>query len=167
MVSNFDKSSEFGKKGEKAGIEILEELFAGGIFNDVSLDKEYQKLDIDLIIKYEYEDYKIEIKTDKTAYKNLFLEVISSLERGTPGWFSITEADYIFYGFSLSGDIYFIPVSFLRELLEERSFCEKEAYENVGAGTKTSVGVIVPVSFVSDYYIGNFKSIYDKYIGGN
>lgn len=164
MATNFEDSSEFGKLGEKAGIEILQGMFDASEIKDVSLDKEYQKIDVDLIINHNNKEYKVEIKTDKTYHKNLFLEIVSSFERNTLGWFAYTEADYLFYGFSESGDVYLIPILELRGLTEENSFCEKEAKENVGQNIKTSIGIIVPLSYVSEYKIGNYKEIYNKHL---
>lgn len=82
----------------KLGEEIVKKIFEdkGYTVKDVSNDKEWQELDIDLLVyKNDKLIYKIEVKTEERALqtKNVFIETKSN--KGL-GWIWITDADFIY-----------------------------------------------------------------------
>ena len=89
----------------KEGLEVQEivktHLEQSGItVIDVSQDKEYQKVDIDFILKKYPQETTLEVKKDKSLYRtgNIFIEC--GFQRGnfySAGWAKYCEADYICY----------------------------------------------------------------------
>ncbi len=112
---------------------------------------EYQAKDIDLLWTTNKRTFKIEIKGDrwhKTG--NFFFETHSNKERGTPGCFMYTEADYVFYYFIEPGKLYCLPMPATREwfVLHKNKFSERETTTPVSGGIYTTVGRLVPISKV-------------------
>lgn len=119
---------------------------------NVEDDKDFQKQDVDLlwIHKGSNTEYmrKVEIKGDR-YYKtgNFFLETESNREKGTPGCFLYTEADYIFYYFIDTRELNVIPVQKSRKWFMDNihRFEEKLLSTKVGeVGYYTSAGRLVP-----------------------
>lgn len=119
---------------------------------NVEDDEEYQKKDIDLIWRYEMNgrkyEQRIEVKGDRYHHTgNVFLETISNRERNNPGCFMYSEADYFFYYFVESRELYIIPLRRAREWFKENMhrFEEKCLSTKVGNYTYyTSAGRLVP-----------------------
>ena len=119
---------------------------------NVEDDEEYQKKDIDLIWRYKMNgrkyEQRIEVKGDRYHHTgNVFLETISNRERNNPGCFMYSEADYFFYYFVESRELYIIPLRRAREWFKENMhrFEEKCLSTKVGNYTYyTSAGRLVP-----------------------
>lgn len=116
--------------------------------DNVEDNREYQKLDIDLIWTTTDGSYKIEIKGDryhKTG--NFFLETHSNKERNTPGCFIYTEADFVFYYFVTSRVLYQLPMAETRKWFMENinRFRERSTTTKVGNSYYTTVGRLVPI----------------------
>lgn len=120
---------------------------------NVEAQPEYQSLDIDLIWTTRKRTWKVEIKGDrwhKTG--NFFFETDSNRERGTPGCFMYTAADYLFYYFVTPADLYCLPMPITREwfLKNMQRFPRRETTTPVGGGSYTTVGRLVPIRVVLD-----------------
>ena len=119
---------------------------------NVENDPKYQRMDVDLIWITHDARYQIEIKGDRWHRTgNFFFETVSNKERGTPGCFLYTEADYIFYYFITPRTLYILPMPKTREwfLANEDRFRIKETTTPVGNGQRyTTVGRLVPIGEV-------------------
>ncbi|WP_242054399.1 histidine phosphatase family protein [Nostoc sp. FACHB-888] len=83
---------------------------------NVENDPDYQRRDIDLIWTTHSSEILIEIKGDRwNKTRNLFFETHSNLEKGTPGCFLYTEADWLFYYFVNTRQLYRLPMPKTRE----------------------------------------------------
>ncbi|MHC0068050.1 hypothetical protein ACWATR_35050 [Nostoc sp. UIC 10890] len=119
--------------------------------NNVESDPNYQHKDIDLIWTTQTGEILIEIKGDRwNKTRNLFFETHSNLERGTPGCFMYTEADWLFYYFVNTRQLYRLPMSKTREwfLITMRRFRERATITPVGSSYYTTVGRLVPITTV-------------------
>ncbi len=112
---------------------------------------EYQALDIDLIWTTQKRTWKLEIKGDRWhGTGNFFFETDSNRERGTPGCFMYTAADYLFYYFVTPAELYCLPMPATREwfLANLQRFRQRETTTPVPGGTYTTVGRLVPIRVV-------------------
>ena len=111
---------------------------------------EYQSQDVDLIWKTTKREIGVEIKSDTySGDRNFFLETISNKEKGTPGSFLYTSADYVFYYFVKPKKLFVLPMPKTREwfLKNMRDFREAVTETDVGNGEYyTTVGRLVPIS---------------------
>lgn len=118
---------------------------------NVEDDPDYQRRDIDLIWTTQTGEILIEIKGDRwNKTRNLFFETHSNLERGTPGCFMYTEADWLFYYFVNTRQLYRLPMPKTREwfLITMRRFRERSTTTPVGSSYYTTVGRLVPITTV-------------------
>ncbi|MFP4318792.1 MAG: hypothetical protein ACLFQ7_07470 [Phormidium sp.] len=118
---------------------------------NVEDDPEYQQMDVDLLWHLEGACLKVEIKGDryhKTG--NFFFETHSNHERGTPGCFLYTEADWLFYYFVTPRTLYQLPMPETRDwfLKHRQQFRERSTRTPVGSGFYTTVGRLVPIAQV-------------------
>ena len=112
---------------------------------------DFQKADIDLIWVSKRGTDTIEIKADRWQETgNFFFETESNKERGTPGCFLYTEANYVFYYFVNSRMLYILPMPQTREwfLANKDRFEERETTTPAGSGSYTTVGRLVPIETV-------------------
>lgn len=106
LTHSFYQDREQGDKGEAWVKKFLEQKEGVTLYKcntpafmsidvDFTTDYELSKSnDVEEILKTEFP--LIEVKTDTSDCINQCLEVISNLEKQSPGWSLITEADYIF-----------------------------------------------------------------------
>ena len=121
-----------------------------GVVN-VENNPDFQKADIDLIWVSKRGTDTIEIKADRWQETgNFFFETDSNKERGTPGCFLYTEANYVFYYFVNSRMLYILPMPQTREwfLANKDRFEERETTTPAGGGSYTTVGRLVPIETV-------------------
>jgi len=119
---------------------------------NVEKDEHFQNKDIDILWLYRKKEElltkKIEVKTDRYAHTgNIFLETISNETKNTPGCFLYTEADWIFYYFIDSKELYILPVTATRKWFatESNRFREKRvSTSNKGEIWYYSRGTLVP-----------------------
>lgn len=114
---------------EIASAEITKYLqTTGWTVTNVERDKEYQALDIDLVINREEEQYTVEIKGDQYGSKtsNYFCETISNTSKNTPGCFYATQSDYIFYYFLDTFELHVIPTKEAQKWLKENEYRYKK-----------------------------------------
>ena len=118
---------------------------------NVEGDEAYQKIDVDLLWTTIARDYAVEIKADRWHETgNFFFETVSNKERGTPGCFLYTEADFLFYYFVEPRTLYILPVPRVRDwfLKNVERFEQRETTTPVGGEHYTTVGRIVPIELV-------------------
>ncbi|MEH2464687.1 hypothetical protein [Nostoc sp.] len=118
---------------------------------NVEDDPDYQRRDIDLIWTTQTGEILIEVKGDRwNKTRNLFFETHSNLEKGTPGCFMYTEADWLFYYFVNTRQLYKLQMPKTREwfLITMRRFRERSTTTPVGSSYYTTVGRLVPITTV-------------------
>ncbi|MBF9254712.1 hypothetical protein I2I11_15510 [Pontibacter sp. 172403-2] len=112
----------------------------------------YQARDIDLLWQFSHKgtikEVSIEIKGDrwhKTG--NYFFETISNEDKGTPGCFLYTEANYIYYYFVEEKELHVLPMPATRNwfLQHLHEFKERKTSTPVANGNSyITVGRLVP-----------------------
>ena len=118
---------------------------------NVEDDPAYQKLDVDLLVTTDRGLTKIEVKGDryhKTG--NFFFETHSNKERGTPGCFMYTEANWVFYYFVTPRTLHLLPMPATREWFVANidRFRERSTTTKAGNGFYTTVERLVPITVV-------------------
>lgn len=118
LKNNFKNDLERGKVGEEIVKSFLGDLDWVTDLNDVRDDKEYQKQDIDFVVKT---SYSIEVKTDSLAHitGNLAYEYISNKNYNSVGCFEKTKSDYIYYYLTESKELYIIDTIMLQQYVSE------------------------------------------------
>jgi hypothetical protein len=120
--------------------------------HDVSLDPRFQHRGVDLL--WERADGAItgvEVKGDRQGQRgNFFFELVSNLEKDTPGCFLYSLADLLVYVFLERREVHCLPLAATREwfLARAKDFELKSTRTRTGALLYTTVGAIVPVSRV-------------------
>ncbi len=118
---------------------------------NVEKSPDFQRRDIDLFWSTNTKKLLIEIKGDRYhGTGNFFFETKSNKQKGTPGCFLYTQADWLFYYFITPGTVYCLPMPATREwfLLYFEQFKERETITTVGNGQYTTVGRLVPIKRV-------------------
>lgn len=119
---------------------------------NVEHEPTFQRRDIDLIWTTPMGEVLVEIKGDrwhKTG--NFFFETHSNKEKGTPGCFMYTEANWLFYYFVTPRTLYMLPMPMTREWFAANTnhFRERSTTTQVfGGGYYTTVGRLVPIRSV-------------------
>jgi NTP pyrophosphatase (non-canonical NTP hydrolase) len=125
---------------------------------NVESDPYFQERDIDLVWRAKDQqdrprEVTIEIKGDRWHETgNFFFETVSNKARNTPGCFVYTRADYVFYYFVETHQLYVLPMPETREWF----LAHQEIYRQVETTTAQSggqtgyvtVGRLVPVTDV-------------------
>lgn len=123
-----------------------------GRIHDVQLDPRFQHRGVDLLWERPSAPVAgIEVKGDRHGRRgNYFFELISNLEKQTPGCFLYSMADLMLYVFLERAEVHRLPMPATREwfLTRSREFPLKDTRTRTGASTYTTVGAIVPVQAV-------------------
>ena len=147
----FEGRSGIEKQGFPDIIQHLKSLSSETPIIDVTSDQKYRNQDIDLLWGTE----TIEIKVDTYTTGNFFFETQSNKERGTPGCFMYTKADWIYYYFIKTKTLYKLPMPETRMWFEQNinKFAERSTKTSCGGpqGYYTTVGRLVPISMLADY----------------
>ncbi len=160
-VHDFSQSIIAGERGENTIIDYIKHMAGTIDVLDVRDNYEYRKKDVDIIVSNNKSNHiLVEIKTDSYWPNNLFYEYMSNLERGTAGCMEITHADYLFYYFERTSELYIIEMNTFREWfhqhIEDIHIKRKEVVNKCTEGTYTSVGYTIPVTF--------FRSHFSRYL---
>lgn len=116
--------------------------------HDVQVDPRFQHRGVDLL--WERSDGRvqgIEVKGDRNGRRgNYFFELISNVEKDTPGCFLYTTADVYLYAFLDTREVHALPMPVARDWFVPRAkrFPLKHVKTKTGAFTYTTVGAIVP-----------------------
>jgi len=123
-----------------------------GRIHDVQEDPRFQERGVDLLWERDRSPVLgVEVKGDRQARRgNYFFELISNLERETPGCFLYSSADLLLYVFLSPREVHHLPMRATREwfLARANSFELRSTQTRVGSKTYTTVGALVPVKLV-------------------
>ena len=158
-VYEFNSSNKIGHQGEQFVKQWILEFHTNvASITDVSNDKFYQKQDIDFVVDFiNGKQVTVEIKTDTYKTGNLFFETISNEEYQTKGCLMKTNADFLFYYFSnyQNGVLYIFKMKAFRKFVLDNlpRFRERKVTNT----THTSIGYIVPLSYIENNFSGYKK----------
>ncbi|MCB0008595.1 MAG: hypothetical protein KDE04_19145 [Anaerolineales bacterium] len=124
--------------------------------HNVESESAYQKLDIDLLwaildAQDKLRIVPVEVKGDRyDRTGNFFFETVSNADRGTPGCFLYTKAEWLLYYFVRIGRLYCLPMGQVRPwfLANLDDFAEKRTSTNVGRRNYVTIGQLVPIERV-------------------
>lgn len=120
-----------------------------GRIHDVQEDPRFQHRGVDLL--WERADGTIlgvEVKGDRRPRAvTYFLELVSNLEKDTPGCFLYSTADLLVYVFLSCRELHHVPLTAARDWFMPRAkqYPLKSTSTRTGAAKYTTVGAIVPV----------------------
>lgn len=150
----YQQDLKAGKHGEALVIKAFESMPSCVTVCDVSDNKDYQKEDVDFLFitrnMFKTDVFKVEVKTDSYPEKNLYFELVSNLERGTPGCLMYTQADYLAYFYEKTGSCYVFDAQKLKTTVFGHPFFfdeskKKKVTNKVGEAQYTSVGLAIPL----------------------
>jgi hypothetical protein len=117
--------------------------------HDVQKDPRFQHRGVDLLWERKGGEVRgVEVKGDRHGRSgNYFFELVSNLEKDTPGCFLYSEADLMLYVFLERREVHELPLEPTRAWFLERAkrFPLKTTKTRTGAATYTTVGAIVPI----------------------
>ena len=168
-INDMKSSLKIGTLGEEIIYKYLKDLDNVTYIEDVRDEFSYRKLDIDFIVKMNnISEYSVEVKTDNYISPNIFFETFSCVETDSIGCMRKTKAQYIFYYFLKSKELYILKTDKFNEWFdlnvknfEEKSFRNKrfKTYESEEDKYYTSKGYTIP----KEYLESNFN-FYKKYV---
>lgn len=138
---------------DRAVALVREHLLAevpGSRLHDVQVDPRFQHRGVDLLWERPGQPVLgIEVKGDRQGGRrgNFFFELVSNLEKDTPGCFLYSMADVLAYVFLDKREVHCLPMAQVRAWFLERSkaFPLKSTKTRTGAVLYTTVGALVPV----------------------
>lgn len=124
----------------------------GAAIHDVQDDPRFQHRGVDLLWELGQDRLLgVEVKGDRHGRRgNYFFELISNLEKDTPGCFLYSTADLVLYAFVREREVHELPLPALREwfLPRARRYPLRHTRTRTGAAHYTTVGAVVPVKEV-------------------
>ena len=131
----------------------------GSRVHDVQEDPRFQHRGVDLLWELPTGEVRgIEVKGDRRprGRRNYFFELISNLEKDTPGCFLYSGADLLVYVFLGQGELHVMPMKDVREwfLPRAKAYELKHTFTQTGAIKYTTVGAIVPCRDVREGVAG-------------
>ena len=126
----------------------------GSRVHDVQEDPRFQHRGVDLLWELPSGEVRgIEVKGDRQPRRRrYFFELVSNLERDTPGCFLYSGADLLVYVFLAQGELHVLPLKTVREwfLPRAKSYELRHTFTQTGAIRYTTVGAVVPVKDVQE-----------------
>ncbi|GHG69511.1 hypothetical protein GCM10012319_13700 [Comamonas sp. KCTC 72670] len=126
----------------------------GSRVHDVQLDPRFQHRGVDLLWELPSGEVRgIEVKGDRNATRRrYFFELVSNLEKDTPGCFLYSGADLLVYVFLSQGELHVVPLKAARDwfLPRAKEYPLKHAFTQTGAIRYTTVGAVVSVRDVAE-----------------
>ncbi|NVJ27359.1 MULTISPECIES: hypothetical protein [Myxococcus] len=126
----------------------LLETEPGSRVHDVQSDPRFQHRGVDLLWELPTGEVRgIEVKGDRNATRRrYFFELVSNLEKDTPGCFLYSGADLLVYVFLSQGELHVLPLKAVRDwfLPRAKEYTLKHAFTQTGAIRYTTVGAVVP-----------------------
>jgi hypothetical protein len=122
---------------------------------DVSKDRTYQSQDIDMVITKGGKRTTVEFKADKVIATsgNLYFEIVSNLEKGTPGCLVYCKAEWLYYYDQNNHKLHAIRMTYLRAKLSAIPINQLRIHRSrtgFDGGYYTTVGVTIPLSAIKD-----------------
>lgn len=133
--------------------ELMTFLERRGRIHDVQDDPRFQHRGVDLLWDVPGDGgadrvLGVEVKGDRHGRRgNYFFELISNVEKDTPGCFLYSAADVVLYAFVREREVHQLPLAPLREwfLPQAKRFPTAQARTKAGTAHYTTVGALVPV----------------------
>lgn len=126
----------------------------GSRIHDVQEDPRFQHRGVDLLWELPSGEVRgIEVKGDRQPRRRrYFFELVSNLERDTPGCFLYSGADLMVYVFLAQAELHVLPLPAVREwfLPRAKEYELRHTFTQTGAIRYTTVGAVVPVKDVRD-----------------
>ena len=126
----------------------------GSRIHDVQEDPRFQHRGVDLLWELPSGEVRgIEVKGDRQPRRRrYFFELVSNLERETPGCFLYSGADLMVYVFLAQAELHVLPLQAVREwfLPRARDYELRHTFTQTGAIRYTTVGAVVPVKDVRE-----------------
>jgi hypothetical protein len=129
------------------------ETAPGSRVHDVQLDPRFQHRGVDLLWELPTGEVRgIEVKGDRQAHRRYWFELVSNVEKDTPGCFLYSGADLLLYVFLRRAELHVLPLKEVREwfLPRAKAYALKHTSTKTGAIRYTTVGAIVPCHEVLD-----------------
>lgn len=118
---------------------------------NVESKPEWQKIDVDLVWTTRDGTYFIEVKGDRYPLTgNFFFETHGNIERGHAGCMMYTEADFVYYYFVGTKELYVLPMPETLDWFKGNIGCFRETklWTPVGGSGYTTAGRLVPIKSV-------------------
>ena len=148
-VYNFKDSNNLGKIGESIVQNYI--LSTGKEIIDVSGDKEYQDVDIDIIIiTSKSQRFGVEIKTDYYDTGNIFFEIVSSINPFSSGCMFKTKSDFLYYFFIKTNELYILNTNKYREFVLNNM--DRFKVKKVKNKNYESLGLLIPKEFLENNF---------------
>jgi hypothetical protein len=132
----------------------LQSAEPGSRVHDVQEDPRFQHRGVDLLWELPSGEVRgIEVKGDRQPRrKRYFFELVSNLERDTPGCFLYSGADLMVYVFLVQNELHVLPLKAVREwfLPRAKGYELRHTFTQTGAIRYTTVGAVVPVKDVQE-----------------
>ena len=164
-IQSWEESLAIGQQGVDHIVEFLHSEVVRSnwahteLVHRIEEDKRYQVRGIDLLWVVQRENFlkcvTVEVKSDRNHHTgNFFFETVSVEERSKPGAFLITRAEWLFYYFVVSKELYCIPIRTAKPwfLTYETEFVQRkvrtvrtERGQPACDSTWTTLGRLVPI----------------------
>ena len=116
--------------------------------HDVQTDPRFQHQGVDILWHWpDGQVVGVEVKGDRQSrHGNYFFELVSNLEKNTPGCFLYSRADVLLYIFLETGEFHWLPMSATREWFIQKAsdYSLRHTHTRVGLSRYTTVGAVVP-----------------------
>ncbi|WP_225410053.1 hypothetical protein [Stigmatella hybrida] len=125
----------------------------GSRIHDVQEDPRFQHRGVDLLWELPSGEVRgIEVKGDRQARRRYWFELVSNVEKDTPGCFLYSSADLLVYVFLAQAQLHALPLKNVREwfLPKAKEYPLKHTTTKTGAIRYTTVGAVVPCHEVAD-----------------
>lgn len=129
------------------------ETAPGSRVHDVQVDPRFQHRGVDLLWELPTGEVRgIEVKGDRQAHRRYWFELVSNVEKDTPGCFLYSGADLLMYVFLTRAELHVLPLKEVREwfLPRAKAYALKHTSTKTGAIRYTTVGAVVPCHEVLD-----------------
>lgn len=123
------------------------ETAPGSRVHDVQEDPRFQHRGVDLLWELTSGEVRgIEVKGDRQTRRRYWFELVSNVEKDTPGCFLYSGADLLVYVFLSQAELHVLPLKDVREwfLPRAKAYALKQTSTKTGAIRYTTVGAVVP-----------------------
>jgi hypothetical protein len=123
------------------------ETAPGSRVHDVQTDPRFQHRGVDLLWELPSGEVRgVEVKGDRQTKRRYWFELVSNVEKDTPGCFLYSGADLMLYVFLSQAELHVLPLKEVREwfLPRAKAYALKHTSTKTGAIRYTTVGAIVP-----------------------
>jgi hypothetical protein len=136
---------------DRAVMLVCDHLLAtapGSRVHDVQQDPRFQHRGVDLLWERGEEVLGVEVKGDRQGRRGtFFFELISNLEKDTPGCFLYSEAHLLAYVLLAEQELHLLPLPATRAwfLPRAKGYPLKHTRTSLGEKGYTTVGAVVPI----------------------